>query len=232
MINLSLLTSTVPTQWKQAYIQPVPKTPTPKQPADYRPISITPVLTCMTERIVVQRYIYPALSSPPTLQYNHQFAFRPTASTTAAIIHLLNTIVSLLSTVIVISWTFQKHLTQYDIQHYYVNWLSSTSWTMSITGWLTSSITIPTALHLEVNCPHCSTSPQASSKVQPLDQLHTLSQPETSLLPCQGTRCANMLTIRTSSSLASRLVELDNVQRWVEQNNLNLNCSKSTKIVF
>jgi len=69
MINLSLLTSTVPTQWKQAYIRPVPKTPMPKQPADYRPISITPVLTRITERIVVQRYIYPALSSPPpTLQ--------------------------------------------------------------------------------------------------------------------------------------------------------------------
>lgn len=32
--------------------------------------------------------------------------------------------------------------------------------------------------------------------------------------------------------MASRLVELDNVQKWAEQNNLNLNCSKSTEIVF
>ena len=37
LINVSLLTSTVPTQWKQANIRPVvPKTPAPKQPADYR----------------------------------------------------------------------------------------------------------------------------------------------------------------------------------------------------
>ena len=35
-----------------------------------------------------------------------------------------------------------------------------------------------------------------------------------------------------ASSEASRLAELDNVQRWAEQNNLNLNCSKSTEIIF
>jgi len=72
MINVSLLTSTVPTQWKQAYIRPVPKTPAPKLPADYLPISISPVLTRMTERIVVQRYVYPTLSSPPpSLQFSY-----------------------------------------------------------------------------------------------------------------------------------------------------------------
>ena len=137
---MSLLTSTVPRQWKQAYIWPVPKTSTPEQPADYRPISITPVLTRMTERIVVQCYIYPALSSPPpTLQYSDQFAFRPTGSTTAAIIHLLNIVVSRISTepyVIVISLDFSKafdtvqHLTllrklaQLDILDHIYSWLA------------------------------------------------------------------------------------------------------------
>jgi len=138
MINLSLLTSTVPTQWKQAYIRPVPKTPT--QPADYWPISVTPVLTRMTERIVVQRYIYPTFSAPPpTLQYSDQYAFRPTGSTTAAIIYLLHTVISLLSTepyVIVLSLDFSKafdtvrHLTllqklaQLDIPDHIYNWLA------------------------------------------------------------------------------------------------------------
>ena len=90
-----LLTSTVPKQWKQARIRPVPKTPTPQQVVDYRPISITPVLTRVTERIVVRRYIYPALSSPhPALHFDDQYAFRPTGSTTAAIISLLNTVIS------------------------------------------------------------------------------------------------------------------------------------------
>ena len=35
-----------------------------------------------------------------------------------------------------------------------------------------------------------------------------------------------------ASNEASRPAELDNVQRWAEQNNLNLNCNKSTEIIF
>ena len=78
VINVSLMTSTVPSQWKQARIQPVLKVPSPHQASDYRPISVTPVLT---ERIVVRRYVYPALAPPPpTLQFHDQFAFRPTGS--------------------------------------------------------------------------------------------------------------------------------------------------------
>lgn len=55
IINLSLSTSTVPNQWKRARIRPVPKTQTPQLAADYRPISVTSVLTRITERIVAQR---------------------------------------------------------------------------------------------------------------------------------------------------------------------------------
>ena len=112
IINLSLSTSTVPNQWKRARIRPVPKTPTQQLVADYRPISVTPVLTRITERIVAQRYIYPALTSPPpTLHFAEQFAFRPLGLTTAAIITLFNSVINLLATepyVIVISLDFSK----------------------------------------------------------------------------------------------------------------------------
>jgi len=64
LINTLLLTSTVPSQWKQAHIRPVPKTSTAQQAANYWPISITPVLYRVIERIVIRRYIYPTLSSP------------------------------------------------------------------------------------------------------------------------------------------------------------------------
>ena len=66
----------------------------------------------VTERIVVRRYIYRALSSPPTaLQFSDQFAFRPMGSTAAAIIYLLNMVINMLSIepyVIVISLDFSK----------------------------------------------------------------------------------------------------------------------------
>ena len=54
LINLSIATSTVPTQWKVASICPVPKIPNPKENADFRPISITSVLSRVTERFIVR----------------------------------------------------------------------------------------------------------------------------------------------------------------------------------
>ena len=60
----------------------------------------------------MRRYIYPALARPPPqLNFGDQFAFRPTGSTTAAIIALLHTVRSLLSTnayVHVIAFDFSK----------------------------------------------------------------------------------------------------------------------------
>jgi len=107
--------------------------------SDYRLISITPVLTRLTERIVVRRYVYSALASPPpTLQFQDQFAFRPTGSPTAAIISLVNTVINLLTTepyVIVLSFDFSKafdilrHFTllqkfaQLDLPDHIYNWL-------------------------------------------------------------------------------------------------------------
>jgi len=64
------------------------------------------------ERIVVKQHIYPALLSlPPTLNFCDQFAFRPTGTTTAVIITMLQTVTNLLSAnpyVIVVSLDFSK----------------------------------------------------------------------------------------------------------------------------
>jgi len=83
-------------------------------------------------------YLYPALLlTPPALQFTDQFAFRPTGSTTAAIISLLHTVINLLSTnsyVIVISLDFSKafdtvrhstllkQLAHLDLSDYIYNW--------------------------------------------------------------------------------------------------------------
>ena len=96
---MSLISSTVPRQWKSACILPLQKIPQPNTCSDFRPISITPVLSRMMERIIVQKFIYPSLlSPPPDLYFNDQFAFRPTGSTTVALLSLMQTITSLLNT--------------------------------------------------------------------------------------------------------------------------------------
>ena len=82
LFNFSLATSTVPQQWKQASIQPIPKVLPPKQHADFRLISITQILTRSRENTVVRHFVYPALLlSPPALS-----SMTSLLSTTAAII--------------------------------------------------------------------------------------------------------------------------------------------------
>src|SRR5688572_26761226 len=98
LINLTTVTSAIPQQWKRAVILSIPKTAHPLVPVDYRPISITPILSRLTERIVVSSYIYPAIeNSPPILNFENQFALRPTSSTIAALIYMQNVIINVLA---------------------------------------------------------------------------------------------------------------------------------------
>jgi len=112
IFQLSLQTSTVPQQWKEARIRPVPKVGVPAEHSDFLPISVTPILTRLMERAVVRDFLYPAFHTPPpSLIFSDQYAFRPTGSTTAAIITLLNTVTDLLQSnpyVVVISLDFSK----------------------------------------------------------------------------------------------------------------------------
>ena len=51
----------------------------------------------MIERIVIRTFLHPTFLDPPTiLTFSDQFAFRPTGSTSAAIISLLHTVTNLL----------------------------------------------------------------------------------------------------------------------------------------
>jgi len=101
LFNQSLVTGVVPRQWKTAIITPVAKVATPAQPGDFRPISITPVLSRSLERFVVRKFVYPALLQPhQSIDFSDadQFAFRPSDSTTAAIVvAVLHTVRSMLA---------------------------------------------------------------------------------------------------------------------------------------
>ena len=112
LINQSVLSAAVPLQWKTAVIKPVPKIHHPQEPADFRPISIAPILSRMVERLVVQTYIYPAFQSDEMHSLlADQCAFRPTGSTTAALIMILQKLTDLLDTndyVTIIALDFSK----------------------------------------------------------------------------------------------------------------------------
>src|SRR6218665_568518 len=67
--------------------------------SEYRPISVVSILSRIVERIIVNSYIYPAFLKPPVVEnIKDQFAFRPTGSTTAAVIDLLQQTTTMLLT--------------------------------------------------------------------------------------------------------------------------------------
>jgi len=97
LFNLSLNSSVVPSQWKASRITPIAKTAQSATCHDYRPISITPILSRLMEKELVRSFLYPILLSPDfSHSFCDQFAFRPTGSTTSALVFLLHQITSLL----------------------------------------------------------------------------------------------------------------------------------------
>jgi hypothetical protein len=52
-INSSLISGTVPSSWLTSVVTPVPKTRGAKNLSEFRPISVTPILSRLTEKILV-----------------------------------------------------------------------------------------------------------------------------------------------------------------------------------
>ena len=240
LFNLSLATSSVPYQWKQVSICPVNKIPVPKTHSDFRPISITPVLSRVIERIVVRDYIYPALlNPPPLLSFSDQFAFRPSGSTTAALITILHTITNLLTTnqfVIVLALDFSKAFdtvrhssllnkyAQMDIPDHIYNWLveyfhghshctkyrGQTSALCEISASIIQGSAIGPASYVVTAANLCSVTP-GNSLCKYADDTYII-------IP--------------AVNVHSRVAELDNVEAWSRLNNLQLNRKKCVEIVF
>ena len=59
-------------------VSPIPKVSSPSEFKDLRPISVTPILSRLFERLIVRKFILPALPMPIL---SDKSAFRPTGST-------------------------------------------------------------------------------------------------------------------------------------------------------
>ena len=83
LVNYSINCGQVPDMWHTAIVTPVSKVSQPSDCGDYRPISVTPILSRITEKIPVELL-------------SDQYGFRPTGSTTAALVHLFHSITKML----------------------------------------------------------------------------------------------------------------------------------------
>jgi len=95
IVSRSVNSGVVPQQWKTAYVTPVQKANNPKTLSDFRPISVTSILSRLTEKIVVRKWLMPAV---PSCNIDDQFGFRPTGSTTCALVYLTHNVTEMLET--------------------------------------------------------------------------------------------------------------------------------------
>ena len=91
LINTVVKNGTPPSSWLKALVTPVPKK-TPPIGFSYL-IYVTPIMSRVTERLLVHKYLLPAL--PPD-QLLDQFAYKPTGSTTAALVAITHHVTPLL----------------------------------------------------------------------------------------------------------------------------------------
>ena len=237
MINQSIKQGIVPTQWKTAIIVPVPKVTKPTTPVDYRPISITPVLSRMCEKMIIKKYLYQAITG--NREFNNQFAFRPTGSTTAAIIATLKEVVTILqehkySRLVALDFSkafdtirhsslFQK-LANLDAHTEIYNWLvdffkerkqrSKFHGTISDESIINCGVVQGSALGPVMFS-------VTASDLQPIN-------PSNKMIKYADDTCI----IMPPSKEESIKEELKNIASWSEQNNLKLNENKSKEIVI
>ena len=237
LINMSIHAFTVPTQWKVANITPVPKNKSPVGPVDYRPISITSVLSRVAERLITRKFLFPPLVNNNL--YNDQFAFRPTGSTTAAIITIINKITGILETqksARMIAFDFSKafdtikhksvmtNFGQLDLPDHIYNWLCSfiherrhmtthqgqTSEILSIDcGVVQGSVIGPVAFIA------------VATTLQPVHKDNIMVK-----------YADDTYIIIPEKNFHTTTEEIDNVTAWADDNNLKLNTDKSKEIIF
>jgi len=192
------------------------------------------------ERLVVRTYIYPSLLQPPEgLYFSDQFAFRPTGSTSAALITMFHTISTMLSTnpfVRVFSLDFSKafdtvrHCTLLDkmarlnIPDEVYNWIAdfydgrghSTKFRgeMSVIAQLESSVI-------------------QGSSFGPAAYIVTAADLRPVNADNEIIKFADdtYLIIPATNSSTSEL-ELNHIRSWATSNNLQLNHTKSKELVF
>ena len=82
-----------PSAWRTAIITPVPKCTPVNEVSDLRPISVTPILLLIVERLIVRDQIFPAI---PTNEILDQYGFKPSGSTTEALVDSTHTISNML----------------------------------------------------------------------------------------------------------------------------------------
>jgi len=239
LFSLSLRNGFVPQQWKTAVICPVPKVQRPVSDADFRPVSLTPILSRVLEKFIVRKEFYPLLNCPENKpKFSDQFAFRPTGSTTSALIHILHLVSNLLQDnpyVHIIALDFSKAFDSLShppllqvlsslglndtAYNWLVNFLSSRNHVTKFEGDM-SEISAINASVIQGSAvgPFCFIA--SASGLRPQDTGNEMGK--------YADDCFLIVPAKNSNSIQT---ELANVNCWAASNNLVLNIKKTQELI-
>lgn len=236
ILNCSFSTGCVPSPWLNALVTPVPKVPKPTGMSDFRPISVTPHLSRIAEKILVRRWLFPFI---PTANIIDQYAFKPSGSTTAALIHFTDKLTKMLETnyyvrclLIDFSKAFDtvdhvlllNKLVQLDLPTHVINWicsfLSGRSQQCKVNGQLSNMANIGLSI-------------VQGSGIGPT--LYIIMKSDLHAVSCINViiKFADDTTLLVPENTDVGLdVEFRHVRQWAESNRLTLNTAKTKEIVF
>ena len=229
-----------PENWKTAVINPIPKISNPIQPADYRPISLTPILSRILEKFIVRQCFYPLFSLPSNCAlFRNQFAFKPTGSTTSALINLLHIVTHMLAIhpfVHIISLDFSKAfdtvrhttvlktLSMLGLPDNFYNWLLNFLNGRKHVTRFASTFSDPLSINASVI---------QGSAVGPSCFIATMSNLTTLNAPNELSEYADDCYLIVTSEYSNTIsVELSHIKNWAYSCNLKLNDSKCKEIVI
>src|SRR6266536_1539591 len=242
LFRRSLSESVVPLQWKTAVITPIPKLVNPTSCEHYRPISITCSLSRVLEKMVVRHYIYPLFSSPDsslTENLRDQFAFRPTGSTTAALVAIMQKVTEYLQTepyVRLVALDFSRafdtvrtsslfsKLANSELPDNIYNWLlqffTNRTHSTNFNGFTSPSLHINSSI-VQGSGMGPATYAVNSSDLHPKNVQVTIFKYADDVFP-----------IIPASLDCVTANEIENIAGWASRNNLRLNEAKSREIIF
>ena len=240
LFNLSIRNSIVPNQWKAACIIPVPKIANPAKASDFRPISIVPVLSRIMERMIVRKFIYPSLDClPHPLSVMDQHAFRPSGSTTSAIISVISDISAMLrenSYVRVLALDFSKAfdtlrhsslMNKYallslpdEVYNWLANYFQGRTHCTRVGGEFSTFRKISAGV-IQGSVPGPASYVVAASDLAPRYQANKMEK-----------YADDTYLIIPSSSASTTDEELSHIGNWASCNNLRLNNAKSNEVIF
>lgn len=232
----SLHTATTPSSWSKAIVTPIPKIDNPSSMSDYRPISVTPVLSRLLERIVVQKFIYPSINNSMLAD---QFAFRPSGSTTAALVTLTHHVSHLLETNAYVRCLLIDFSKAFDVVDRFIliSKLRNLNLAPCILNWIinflsnrTQAVKIDNAVSsfLPINMGVIQGSALGPSLFSiMLSDLRPLSLSNVYFKYADDT---NLLVPEKSD--VSLTLEFDNLKIWAKNNKLPINFSKTKELVF